>query len=254
MPGVRLGVVGRVVGHRESVAGGVELEGVVDSGVSERAFQQLGLAGGERVVVLRAGHVDRGGDAVRQKVRARRVAGDSQPAAVERRGRGDLATEPARGDQRHAPAQAVSGGADRGSRHFRSRQQEARVGGGIGDDPVIGEHAGEAGQPCPLLLVREQRGHVERCPRACAVVDIWDQRDITHARQPVAHLPERLPRSARVRKNQHARPRAIPVGKVQRPVAAAIGCRNLNVQAAHSAPSAGFSSRLVEADRPNVSP
>jgi len=39
VPGVGLGVVGRVVGHRESVAGGVELEGVVDSGVNERAFQ-----------------------------------------------------------------------------------------------------------------------------------------------------------------------------------------------------------------------
>ena len=40
-----------VVGHRESMVGGVELEGVVDAGVIERAFQQLGLAGGERVVV-----------------------------------------------------------------------------------------------------------------------------------------------------------------------------------------------------------
>ena len=43
VPGVRLGVISRVVGHRESVAGGVELEGVVDLGVSERAFQQFGL-------------------------------------------------------------------------------------------------------------------------------------------------------------------------------------------------------------------
>ena len=39
VPGVRFGVVGRVIGHRESVVGGVELEGVVDSGVSERALQ-----------------------------------------------------------------------------------------------------------------------------------------------------------------------------------------------------------------------
>jgi hypothetical protein len=39
VPGVRLGVVSRVVGHRESVAGGVELQGMVHSGVSERAFQ-----------------------------------------------------------------------------------------------------------------------------------------------------------------------------------------------------------------------
>ncbi len=57
VPGVRFGVVGRVVGHRVSVAGGVELEGVVDSGVIERAFQQLSLAGGERVVFPRAGHI-----------------------------------------------------------------------------------------------------------------------------------------------------------------------------------------------------
>jgi hypothetical protein len=40
---------------------------------------------------------------------------------------------------------------------------------------------------------------------------------------------------------------------VQRAVAVAIGGRNLNVQAAHPAPSAGFSAGLVEADRPNVS-
>ena len=39
VPGVRFGVAGRVVGHCESVVGGVELEGVVDPGVSERAFQ-----------------------------------------------------------------------------------------------------------------------------------------------------------------------------------------------------------------------
>jgi hypothetical protein len=39
VPGVRFRVVGRVVGHRESMMGGVELEGVVDPGVSERAFQ-----------------------------------------------------------------------------------------------------------------------------------------------------------------------------------------------------------------------
>ena len=70
----------------------------------------------------------------------------------------------------------------------------------------IGEHAREAGQPCPLLLAGEQRGHVERCPPARGVVDIRDQRDVTRARQPVAHLPERLPRSARVGKDQHARP------------------------------------------------
>ena len=31
VPGVRLGVVGQVVGHRESVAGRIELQGVVDS-------------------------------------------------------------------------------------------------------------------------------------------------------------------------------------------------------------------------------
>jgi hypothetical protein len=43
-------------------------------------------------------------------------------------------------------------------------------------------------------------GHVERCPLARAVVDVRDQCDVTHARQPVAYLPERLPRSARVEK------------------------------------------------------
>jgi len=39
VPGVRFRVVGRVVGHRESVVRGVEREGVADSGVSKRAFQ-----------------------------------------------------------------------------------------------------------------------------------------------------------------------------------------------------------------------
>src|SRR6266487_2660287 len=73
-----------------------------------------------------------------------------------------------------------------------------------------------------------------------------DQCDVTHARQPVAHLPESLPRSARVGKNQHARPRAIHIRDVQRPVAVAIGRGDLDVQPAHSAASTG----LVEADRP----
>jgi hypothetical protein len=39
VPGVRLGVVGRVVGHRESVAGGIELQGVVDSGAGKRVLE-----------------------------------------------------------------------------------------------------------------------------------------------------------------------------------------------------------------------
>src|SRR6266702_2874334 len=60
VPGVRFRAVGLVVGHRESVVGGVELQCVVHSSVSERAFQQLGS--GERVVVPGAGHVDCGGD------------------------------------------------------------------------------------------------------------------------------------------------------------------------------------------------
>jgi len=39
VPGVRFGVIGRVVGHRESVTGGINLDGVVDSGAGERAFE-----------------------------------------------------------------------------------------------------------------------------------------------------------------------------------------------------------------------
>ena len=39
VPGVRFGVVGQVVGHRESVAGGIELQGVVDSGTGERVSE-----------------------------------------------------------------------------------------------------------------------------------------------------------------------------------------------------------------------
>jgi hypothetical protein len=39
VPGVGCRVVGRAVGRGESVAGGVELDGSVDSGVSERAVQ-----------------------------------------------------------------------------------------------------------------------------------------------------------------------------------------------------------------------
>ena len=39
VPGVRLGVVGRVVGHRESVACGIELQGVVDPGAGKRVLE-----------------------------------------------------------------------------------------------------------------------------------------------------------------------------------------------------------------------
>jgi hypothetical protein len=55
------------------VPGGIELDGVVDRGAGERAFQQRGLLGGEGAVVLRASHVDRGRDAIGGQVRARRV-------------------------------------------------------------------------------------------------------------------------------------------------------------------------------------
>ena len=44
-----------------------------------------------------------------------------------------------------------------------------------------------------------------------AVVDVRDQRDVPYVRQPVAHRPDRLLRSAGVREDQHARPRAIAV-------------------------------------------
>ena len=42
-------VVGRVVGHREAVRGGIELDGVLDAGRGERLVQRLGLLGGERL-------------------------------------------------------------------------------------------------------------------------------------------------------------------------------------------------------------
>jgi hypothetical protein len=97
------------------VAGGIELQGVVDSGAGERALEYPGLLGGERVVVGGAGHVDRGGDALRQEVGARRVAGDSQPAAVNdadsqtaRSGILDLYAFPAATQQRHPVAEIVS--------------------------------------------------------------------------------------------------------------------------------------------------
>src|SRR5580693_3605582 len=70
VPRARSRVIGRIVGHSESVPGGVELDGVVDSGLGERAVQQLGLLGGEGAVVRGAGHVDRGGVPVRQEVGA----------------------------------------------------------------------------------------------------------------------------------------------------------------------------------------
>jgi hypothetical protein len=71
-----------------------------------------------------------------------------------------------------------------------------------------------------------------------------NQCDLTRARQPVANLPERLPRPARVRQNQHARS-AIPIRDVQRPAAVAVGRRNLNVQASHSLPPPRSSKQIV---------
>ena len=59
------------------------------------------------------------------------------------------------------------------------------------------------------------------------MVDVRDQRDVPHARQPVAHLPDRLSRSAGVREDQHA----IAVRDVQRAVAVSIGCRDLDIHA-----------------------
>ena len=43
VPGAGLGIVGRVVGHSESVPGWIELQRVTDRGVGERAFEQFGL-------------------------------------------------------------------------------------------------------------------------------------------------------------------------------------------------------------------
>src|ERR1700747_3071351 len=43
VPVARRSVIGRVVGHGESVPGRVELDGVVDPGTGERTFQQCGL-------------------------------------------------------------------------------------------------------------------------------------------------------------------------------------------------------------------
>ena len=93
--GFRVRVVDRVVRHRESVARGVELHGVVDARLGERVLQQFGLLRGEVLVLLGARHVNGGGDLVRSEVRARRIAGDGDPAAVERRRGGDLAVQPA---------------------------------------------------------------------------------------------------------------------------------------------------------------
>ena len=68
--------------------------------------------------------------------------------------------------------------------------------------------------------------HVERRPLARAVVDVRYQRVVPYTRQPVAHLPDRLSRSAGVREDEHARPRAIAVRDVQRAVAVSIGRRH----------------------------
>src|SRR6267154_5845436 len=83
--GFRVRVVDGVVRHRESVARGVELHGVVDARLGERVLQQFGLLRGEVLVLLSARYVNGGGDLVRSEVRARGIAGDGDPAAVERR-------------------------------------------------------------------------------------------------------------------------------------------------------------------------
>ena len=63
------------------------------------------------------------------------------------------------------------------------------------------------------------------------MVAVRDQRDVPYARQLVARLPDRLWRSAGVREDQHAWPRAIAVRDVQRAVAVSIGCRDLDIHA-----------------------
>lgn len=86
MPGGGVQVVDRVVGDGEPVLGGIELHRVADPGGGERVVEQLGLFGREGLVVLRARHIDRGGDVPGRQVRAGRVVGDGEPTAVERRG------------------------------------------------------------------------------------------------------------------------------------------------------------------------
>src|SRR6516165_741598 len=66
---------------------------------------------------------------------------------MDRRSGGDRVAEPGRGDQRHAPAQAVTRGADRRSGHLRPRQQETPVGAGIGDDRLVRERGAVREQP-----------------------------------------------------------------------------------------------------------
>jgi hypothetical protein len=48
----------------------MELDGVVDPRAGERAYQQRGLLVGEGAVVLRAGHINRGLDAIGGQVPA----------------------------------------------------------------------------------------------------------------------------------------------------------------------------------------
>ena len=108
---------------------------------------------------------------------------------------------------------------------------KVRVSLGVGDDRVVGERADEAVHPGPLPRIGEQGGHVERFPGAGAIVDVRDQHDVAQVGQVVAHLAERLPRSARVREDQHTGPRTVPVRDVQRAGAVTIGRGNLNILA-----------------------
>src|SRR4051812_2004737 len=59
-----------VVGHRKTVGGRIELDGVLDVGRRQRLVQGLGLLGGEGLVVLGGSDVHRGADAIGQQVRA----------------------------------------------------------------------------------------------------------------------------------------------------------------------------------------
>jgi trehalose 6-phosphate synthase len=235
------GVVGRVIGHREPVVPGVELDGVRDPGRGQRTLQQLGVLLRKSGVFDGARHVDRGADLVRRQVRAARVTGDGDPGRVERGRRGDLVPDGARRHHRHPPAHAVPGGADSPAADLRPGQQVVGVGGGVGGDPVVAEAAHQAEEPVPFLLVSERGDRVERRPGALAVEDIRDERDVPEAGEVVAHLAHGLPQPESIREQDHARPRPLSLGHVQRSVAHAVTSRDLYIDARHLGSSIGRS-------------
>jgi hypothetical protein len=112
-------------------------------------------------------------------------------------------------------------------------QQEIGVGVRVGDDPVVGERPHVTGQPVPFRRIGERGVRVERGPVARAVVDVRDECDVAHVRDPVTHLPDGLPGAVPVGKDDHAGPRPAASGNVQRRVAVTIESGDLDVQAWH---------------------